>query len=66
MKWLAVLKLRLGIGLELGWGLITTLVMFTAILVRSKCKLVILELFRASKWNNTTAHLQQLFEMICY
>jgi len=33
--------------------LITTLVMFTAVLVHSKCKIVILELVHPSKWNNS-------------
>jgi len=39
--------------------LITTLAMFTAILVHSKCKIVILELVFSSKWNNTTSQLSR-------
>ena len=45
---------------------ITTLVMFTAILVHSKCKVVIFDLIYARKRNNTTAQCQQMFEMSSY
>jgi len=46
--------------------LITTLVMFASVLVHSKCKIVILELVHASKWNSTTTQLQKMFDMSSY